>query len=181
MSTLARNKSAWTPDSFQVGRAGIEKQLLPKFVEKMNNVLDKQGSDLRFSVFGKRGEPDYEVRSAETVISYFEAEFPQEGRWPSGGEFRFVTIRWPERKWKRYRRGRGLYEKKPLFLISIRCDLGDAYYLDAKTWFGKAKKESFRGSVFYGVDKTDPDLGRGLETLEKYTNGRLKAVYGVEL
>jgi hypothetical protein len=74
-----------------------------------------------------------------------------------------------------------LYEKKPLFLISVRCDLGDAYYLHAKTWFSKAKKEEFRGSVFYGVDKSDPDLGRGLDTLEKYATTRLKAAYGIDL
>jgi len=178
---LTRNKAPWTPDSFQTGRAGIEKQLLPKFVERINNVLSGQGSALRFTVFGKRGEPDYEVKLAETVVSFFEAEFPQEGRWPAGGEFRYATIRWPQRKWKRYRRDKGLYEKKPLFLISVRCDLGDAYYLDAKTWFSKAKKENFRGSVFYGVDKTDPDLGRGLETLEIYVKNRLKAAYRIEL
>jgi hypothetical protein len=63
----------------------------------------------------------------------------------------------------------------------VRCDLEDAYYLDAKTWFSKAKKENFRGSIFYGVDKTDPDLGRGLETLEKYARIRLKAAYDIDL
>ena len=181
MSVLARSKTPWTPDSFQVGRKGIEERLLPKFVETMNGLLDQQRSDLRFSVFGKPRAPDYEVRRGETPVAYFEAEFPQEGRWPPGSEFRFATIRWPERKWKRYRRSRGLYEKKPLFLISVRCDLGDAYYLDTKTWFSKAKKENFRGSIFYGVDKTDPDLGRGLETLEKYAKNRLKAAYGIDL
>jgi hypothetical protein len=147
----------------------------------MNTLLEEQDSDFRFALFGKRGEPDYELRSGESVVSYFEAEFPQEGRWPSGGEFRFATIRWPQRKWKRYRKGKGLYEKKPLFLISVRCDLEDAYYLDAKTWFSKAKKEEFRSSIFYGVDKTDPDLGKGLDNIERYTKTRLRIAYGIDL
>ena len=176
---MTPNKSSWTPDSFQVGRAGIEKRLLPEFVGRINSVLNEQNSDLRFAVFGKRGEPDYELKSGETVVAYFEAEFPQEGRWPAGSEFRFATIRWPQRKWKRYRRGKGLYEKKPLFLISVRCDLGDAYYLDAKTWFRKAKKEEFRSSIFYGVEKSNTDLGKGLDTLEKYTKTRLSDVYDI--
>jgi hypothetical protein len=164
-------------DHFQVGRAGREKRLRSEFCTSINALLESRGSGLRFSLFGKPNEPDYAVTTDGSAIAYFEAEFPEEGRWPFGGEFKFPTIRWPERKWDHYKPGKGRYKRKPFFLISIRGDLGDAYYLDAKTWFAKASKEKFWGSVFYGVSKADPNLGRGLENIEDYTRSRTASVY----
>jgi hypothetical protein len=164
-------------DQFQVGRAGREKRLRPEFCSSVNALLKSKGSDLRFSLFGKPNEPDYALELRGSTIAYFEAEFPEEGRWPFGEEFRFETIRWPERKWDHYKHGKGRYLRKPFFLISIRGDLGDAYYLDAKTWFAKAKKERFWGSVFYGVKKDDPELGRGLDKIEDYIRTRVASVY----
>ncbi|MBL7074546.1 hypothetical protein ISS37_04820 [candidate division KSB1 bacterium] len=160
---------------FQVGRAGREKRLRPLFCNEVNKFL----KDFHFEVFEKVG-PDYMVLRGQETVVFFEAEFPTEGRWPLGGEFRYDTIRWPLRKWEHYcekTQQPGFYDGKPLFLISIRGDLKDAYYIDALTWCQKSNIEYVRNSVFRGFPKTYPEMGRGIEKIEKYFLDRLKKVY----
>lgn len=164
-------------NQFQAGRAGREKRLRPLFCGEINNVLKNH----RFTVFERVG-PDYEVltKDEDEIVAYFEAEFPTEGRWPIGGEFRYETIRWPLRKWEEYcEEGNGLYNGKPLFLISIRDDLKDAYYIDALTWCTKSQIEHVRGSVFRGFPKTYSEMGKGIEQLEDYIMHRLRDIYGL--
>lgn len=158
---------------FQVGRAGREKRLRPLFCEEVNKFL----KELRFEVVEQVG-PDYKVLKGQELVAYFEAEFPEEGRWPLGGEFKYDTIRWPERKWNQYcGGGQGLYNGKPLFMTSIRGDLGDAYYIDALTWCQESQIEHVRNSVFRGFPKTYPEMGKGIGELEGYILNRLKQVY----
>lgn len=162
---------------FQGGRAGREKRLRPLFCDVINNIM----KNFSFDVFKKVG-PDYEVIKNQEVFAYFEAEFPTEGRWPIGGEFKYDTIRWPLRKWEQYcEAGDGLYNGKPLFMISIRDDLKDAYYIDALTWCNKSNVEHVRGSVFHGFPKTYKDFGKGLQGLEDYIVLRMQTVYGLKI
>jgi hypothetical protein len=161
-STLGeRSKKAMTGrksiNNFQIGRAGREKRLKPLFPDEVNKHVRK----LHFETFGN-GKPDYRVYREQEVIAYFEAEFPDEGRWPLGGKFRYETIRWPERKWEHYCQTDqpGFYDGKPLFMISIRGDLGDAYYIDTLTWCKKSQIEHVRSSVFRGFPKTYPEMGK---------------------
>ena len=175
---MARRKNI---DQYQKGRAGREKRLRQEFCPAINSVYEKIASTLRFNLHGITSEPDYEVAIDSKTVAYFEAEFPDEGRWPFGDEFQFPTIRWPDRKWDHYKPGEGFFDSKPLFFISIRGDLGDAYYLDGKTWFAKGKKEKFWDSVFYGLPKSDPDLGRGLAEIESYVRNRVKTIYGITI
>lgn len=162
---------------FQGGRAGREKRLRPVFCDVINNIM----KNLRFEVFEKVG-PDYKILKDQKVIAYFEAEFPTEGRWPIGGDFKYDTIRWPLRKWEQYCEGLdGLYNGKPLFMISIRDDLTDAYYIDALTWCQKSNKEYVRGSIFHGFPKNYKYLGKGIQELEDYIVLRLRIVYFLKI
>ena len=162
-------------NQFQGGRAGREKRLRPLFCDEINKILKNQS----FAIFEKVG-PDYKVLKGQEIVAYFEAEFPTEGRWPRGGEFKYDTIRWPLRKWEQYcEQNDGLYNGKPLFMISIRDDLKDAYYIDTLTWCQKSQVEHVRGSIFRGFPKTYPEMGKGLEKLEEYVLSRLKEVYGL--
>lgn len=160
---------------YQMGRAGREKRLRPAFPNEVNRHL----KELRFETFGD-GKPDYRVYRGQEVIAYFEAEFPDEGRWPLDGDFVYDTIRWPLRKWEHYcQKGQaGFYNGKPLFMTSIRGDLKDAYYIDALTWCKESQEEYARG-YYRGFPKTYPDFGKGLEKLEEYILSRLEAVYGL--
>jgi hypothetical protein len=162
---------------YQIGRAGYEKDKKPMFAEKINSMKQMKDRNIEFQVF-KEGGPDYEVKKDGNVIAYFEAEFALEGRWPPGEDFKFETIRWPERKYNNYKKLEGFYNGKPLFMITIRCDLTDCYYIDARTWLQKGKPERVWGSVFYGIDKNDPDLGHGLQGLVDYMLDRIKKIYG---
>ena len=162
-------------NQFQTGRAGREKRLRPLFCDEINKLLKQ----FHFAPFEHVG-PDYKVLKAQEIVAYFEAEFPTEGRWPRGGDFKYDTIRWPLRKWNQYcEKGDGLYNGKPLFLISIRDDLKDAYYIDAFTWCEKSQVEHVRGSTFRGFPKTYSDWGRGLSQLEHYMVTRIKNVYSI--
>lgn len=163
---------------FQVGRAGREKRLRPLFCEEVNKFL----KDFHFELFEQVG-PDYKVLKGEEIVAYFEAEFPDEGRWPLGGDFKFDTIRWPLRKWEHYCQGMqaGFYKEKPLFMISIRGDLKDAYYIDALTWCEKSQIEHVRSSVFRGFPKTYTEMGKGIDKLEVYVLDRLEKVYKLPL
>ena len=173
---MARRKSI---NNFQPGRAGRVERLKRSFPKEVNRLL----KGLRFECFGESeaGKPDYQVFNGQEIIAYLEAEFPDEGRWPFGGEFRYDTIRWPLRKWEHYCQGTqpGFYNGKPLFMISIRGDLKDAYYIDALTWCDKSQIEHVRSSVFRGFPKTYPQMGKGIEGLQKYIISRLKKVYSL--
>lgn len=161
---------------YQVGRAGREKRLRPLFCQEVNKFLE----EFRFELFEQQG-PDYMVLKGQEIVAYFEAEFPEEGRWPLGGEFKYDTIRWPLRKWEHYCQASqpGFYSGKPLFMMSIRGDLKDAYYIDAVTWCQKSQVEHVRTSVFRGFPKTYSEMGKGLEKIEEYILTRLKEVYGL--
>ena len=162
-------------NDFQPGRYGYEQERKPKFPAVVNPHL--AGFGLEIKVLEEGGDvPDYVVvrRSDGKPVAYLEAEFALEGRWPTGQPFKYDTIRWPERKYERYRASGGLYNGLPVFMITIRGgDLGDAYYMDARTWISKAKKERVWGSIFWGVSKDDEDLGHGLEGLGKYIIDRI--------
>jgi hypothetical protein len=164
-------------NDYQIGRAGYEKDKKPMFADKINSMKQMKDRNIEFQVF-KEGGPDYEVKKDGNVIAYFEAEFPLPGRWRPDEDFRFPTIRWPKRKYDHYIQWGGLYNGKPLFMITIKSDLTDCYYIDAKTWFQKGKEERVGGSVFYGIDKNDPDLGHGLQGLVDYMLDRIKKIYG---
>lgn len=159
---------------FQPGRAGWEKEQKSKFLPIIEKIFKEKGYNVR--CLGT-GEPDYEVIKNGQTIAYFEAEFPLAGRWPTGEDFKYPTIRWPERKYEHYKTWNGFYNEKPLFMITVKGDLSDAYYIDAKTWFQKGKKERVFDSVFYGIDKNDPELGRGLEKLADYMLDRIRKIY----
>lgn len=167
-------------DVFVKSRRDRAEKLAREFEPVINRVLQDIGSNLRFRYRGVPGEPDYEVfdyRSGKTIC-YFEAEFPEESRWPPGGEFKYATIRWPSRKWRHYRATNGLFNGLPIFLISIRGDLQDAYYVDCRTWFKKGKEERLpNGTVYYGLRKDEPDLGRGLENIARYVYSKIKENY----
>lgn len=146
----------------------------------INGVLQAIGSDLRFRYIGEPGKPDYEVHDSQSgkIVCYFEAEFPEKSRWPPGGEFKYNTIRWPSRKWNHYQRMSGLFNGCPVFMISIREDLQDAYYMDCRTWFKRGKNERLSdGTEYYGVKKDDPELGRGLENIVRYIYSKIKENY----
>jgi len=170
---MKRRKSI---NNFQVGRAGWEKEQKSKFPDVINKMLNEKGYDIEFQ---ETEETDYEVKKDDQVIAYFEAEFPLSGRWSSGEEFKYPTIRWPERKYEHYKQWNGLYNGKPLFMITIKGDLSDAFYVDAKTWFEKGKKEKAWDSIFYGIGKNDPELGHGLEKLANYMLDRIRKIYKV--
>lgn len=167
---MGRKKSI---DDFQPARAGRAERLRLSFP----NVVNQHMKRLRFEAWAERGVPDFKVLKGDEVIAYFEAEFPDEGRWPPGDEFKYETIRWPERKRRYCQEVEGTYLGKPLFLITIRCDLQDAYYIDAKTWCQKAKEETQSGSKFYGFPKDCPDLGKGLCQIEEYILRRIEEIY----
>jgi len=173
---MTRRKSI---NNFQVGRAGWERDRKPKFVEVINKMLEEKGYNFKFyEIEEHKGlVPDYEVKEGENVIAYFEAEFPLSGRWRTGEDFRFPTIRWPKRKFDHYGQWSGLYNGKPLFMITIKGDLTDAYYIDAKTWFKRGKEEKVRSSIFYAINKDDTELGHGLEELADYMLNRIEEVY----
>lgn len=161
---------------FQSGRAGREKRLRPEFCNEVNKIL----RNFKFEPLQQGA--DYKVLKGQEIVAYFEAEFPDEGRWPMGGDFKYETIRWPLRKWEQYcEAGDGLFNGKPLFMISIRGDLKDAYYIDALTWCQKSQIEKFRDNVFRGFPKTYSEFGKGLEQLEDYMFNRFQKVYGIKL
>jgi len=166
-------------NNFQVGRWGYEQERKRKFPEIVNPYLASFG--LEIEALGEprgvrrdnreAGVPDYVVKRRDSgeSVAYLEAEFVMEGRWPTGQPFKYETVRWPDRKYQYYTRTGGLYEGLPVFMISIRGgDLGDAYYIDARIWIKKAKKERVRGSIFWAISRDDEELGRGLEGLGKY-------------
>jgi len=164
-------------DVFVKSRYDRAEKLATKFEQVINDFLKKHGSNLRFKYRGITGEPDYEVYDVNSgqVICYFEAEFPESSRWPPGGEWKYRTIRWPSRKWEYYRRTGGLFNNLPTFLISVREDCKDAYYIDCRVWLNKAKKERLpNGTSYYGLSKNDPDLRRAFENLTRYIFERLK-------
>ena len=172
-------------NNFQVGRRGYEQERKPKFPEKVNPYLERFGLEIEMleepqsikKKYKEAGIPDYVVKRKDSgePIAYLEAEFVLEGRWPTGQKFKFPTIRWPDRKYKHFKKSNGLYKNLPVFMISIRGgDLKDAYYIDARTWIEKAKKEKVRDSVFWGINIDDEDLGHGLEALGGYILDRIK-------
>lgn len=167
-------------DIFVKTRKERAERLARDFEKVINNVLKDLNSVLEFKYRGISGEPDYEVLDREKgeIICYFEAEFPDIDRWPPGSEFKYPTIRWPSRKWVHYRSLNGLFRGKPLFLITIRDDLQDAYYIDCRTWFKKAKEERLsNGTCYYGLKKDDEDLGRGLKNIPSYIMKKIKENY----
>lgn len=167
-------------DEFVKSREIRAENLARKFEKVVNESLERDGSNLRFRYRGKPGEPDYEVYDISTngIVCYFEAEFPDSSRWPPGGEWVYSTIRWPSRKWEHYKAEGGFFKERPLFLISVREDLSDAYYIDCKTWFKKAEKETIaNGTVYYGLSKDDPELGRGIESIPKYISKKIEENY----
>lgn len=172
---MKRRKSI---NSFQPGRAGWEKEQKSKFPDVINKILKEKGHDIKVQSIEKA---DFEVKKDGQVIAYLEAEFPLAGRWPSGEEFKYPTIRWPERKYEHYKQWNGFFNGKPLFMITIKGDLSDAYFMDAKTWFQKGKKEKVFDSVFYGISRNDPDLGRGLEKLADYILERIRRIYKISI
>jgi hypothetical protein len=163
---------------FQKSRYERAERLSIEFEQIINNFLKEQGSNLRFRYRGRTGEPDFEVYNVDNgqVLCYFEAEFPDISRWPPGGEWKYETVRWPSRKWEYYKETGGLFSNSPVFLISIREDCKDAYYIDCRIWLNKAKMEKlYNGTKYYGLPKNDPDLKRGFKDLIKYILERLKA------
>jgi len=179
---LSRRK---TINNFQVGRRGYEQERKPKFPEIVNPCLERYGLEIEVleepssirRAYRKAGVPDYVVKRKEsgTPVAYLEAEFVMEGRWPTGKSFKYKTIRWPDRKYQHYKNAGGLYNGLPVFMISIRGgDLSDAYYIDAQTWIRKAKKETVWGSIFWGININDDELGQGLEGLGEYIIKKIK-------
>jgi hypothetical protein len=170
---MARRKGR---DEFVKSRYNRAEELKIKFEQVINSFLERNGSNLRFRHREEAIGPDYEVYCIDSgqILCYFEAEFPETSRWPPGGEWRYRTVRWPERKWEYYKRTAGLFDNRPVFLISIREDCEDAYYIDCRVWLNKARKERLRnGTVYYGLDKNDPNLKRGFKDLTKYILERL--------
>lgn len=167
-------------DVFVKTRKERAEKLAKKFEQVINNVLRSISSTLEFKYRGICGEPDYEVHDLAKgeIVCYFEAEFPESDRWPPGAEFKYPTIRWPSRKWDHYISKNGLFNGKPVFLISVREDLQDAYYIDCRTWFKKARKEGLpNGTLYYGLKKDDEDLGRGLMNIPSYIMKKIKENY----
>ena len=170
-------------DVFVKTRRNRAEKLAREFELVINHILQNISSSLRFRYRGVSGEPDYEVYDSQSgdIVCYFEAEFPEESRWPQGGDFRYPTIRWPSRKWEHYKSVNGLFNGRPVFLISVRGDLQDAYYIDCRTWFRRGKKECLsNGTVYYGLKKDDPDLGKGLKNILNYILSKIRGNYSMQ-